>query len=185
MIAQAKADARFLAKQRRETLDTSGAAVELIQHFPTLQFRGESVGAYWPLSDEIDVRPLLSALHDSGFSVSLPCIVGQAQPLVFRKWGQGDEMRVGHFSIQEPHDHQEEVTPTFVLVPLLAFTSDGKRLGYGGGFYDRTLAKLRAEGDVFACGVAYAGQEVPDLPTDAHDEPLDGILTEQYFRAFA
>ena len=78
----------------------------------------------------------------------------------------------------------EMLTPTLVLVPLLAFTPDGRRLGYGGGYYDRTLAKLRAEGEVFACGVAYAGQEVPDLPTDDHDEPLDGILTEKYFRLF-
>ena len=94
-------------------------------------------------------------------------------------------MRAGHFKVQEPHAHQEEITPEFVLMPLLAFTADGKRLGYGGGYYDRTLAKLRAEGDVFACGVAYAGQEVPELPTDEHDQPLDGILTEQFFRTFA
>ncbi|WP_416878391.1 5-formyltetrahydrofolate cyclo-ligase [Litorimonas sp.] len=185
MIAEAKSKARLLAKQRRQGLASSGAPSALIQHFPASRFRGKQIAGYWPLKGEMDIRPLLSALSDLGFAVSLPCITGPSRPLIFRKWGQGDEMRAGHFKVQEPHAHQEEITPEFVLMPLLAFTADGKRLGYGGGYYDRTLAKLRAEGDVFACGVAYAGQEVPELPTDEHDQPLDGILTEQFFRTFA
>ena len=71
-----------------------------------------------------------------------------------------------------------------MLVPLLAFTQYGERLGYGGGFYDRTLAALKAHHDIFACGVAYAGQEAASLPTDEHDHRLDGILTQAYFKAF-
>ena len=185
MRQDAKKAARLIAKRRRQEVHDPEAAVELIKHFPTVQFRGTPVGGYWPLPNEMDVRPLLKALSESGFEVSLPCVVGKAQPLIFRKWGQGDAMRIGHFNVTEPHQHQAEVRPDFVLVPLLAFTPNGKRLGYGGGFYDRTLAKLRREGDVFACGVAYAGQEVPYLPTDEHDQLLDGILTEQYFKVFA
>ena len=76
------------------------------------------------------------------------------------------------------------MSPDFLFVPLLAFTARGQRLGYGGGFYDRTLNQLRAKGEVFACGVAYAGQEVSVLPTDDHDERLDGVLTEAEFRKF-
>ena len=78
----------------------------------------------------------------------------------------------------------QTLTPQFILVPLLAFTPNGDRLGYGGGYYDRTLAALRSDGAVFACGVAFAGQEVAELPTDAHDAKLDGILTETGFKAF-
>jgi len=80
--------------------------------------------------------------------------------------------------------HGTALTPSLILVPLLAFTKRGERLGYGGGYYDRTLQALRSKGEVFACGVAYAGQEVESLPTDVHDERLDGILTETGFKAF-
>ena len=79
----------------------------------------------------------------------------------------------------------KSITPQLIFVPLLAFTANGERLGYGGGYYDRTLASLRQKNEVFACGVAYAGQEVESLPTDAHDAKLDGILTEDGFKAFA
>lgn len=78
----------------------------------------------------------------------------------------------------------EPLTPQLILVPLLAFTSQGERLGYGGGFYDRTLSQARATSEVFACGVAYAGQETPKLPTDEYDQRLDGMLTELDFRTF-
>jgi len=184
VIAEEKSEARLLAKQRRKKLRSSGEPIDLIQQFPTSRFKDKQIAGYWPLEGEVDIRPLLLALSDLGFALSLPCITGPSKPLIFRKWGQGDEMRAGHFKVQEPHAHRKEITPEIVLMPLLAFTTEGKRLGYGGGYYDRTLAKLRAKGDVFACGVAYAGQEVPDLPTDEHDQPLDGILTEQFFRAF-
>jgi len=87
-----------------------------------------------------------------------------------------------------PFGNGLKIAPTLILLPLLAFTPRGDRLGYGGGYYDRTLANLRAktraEGEIFACGVAYAGQEVDTLPTDDHDERLDGILTEDGFRRF-
>lgn len=180
-----KKKARQIAKRRRQKLQSLNGPIDLIKHFPAAKFRGAHIGGYWPLPAEMDVKPLLLALSEFGVEISLPCIVGKEKALLFRKWRHEDEMRVGHFSVSEPHSHQPEVRPSFVLVPLLAFTSDGKRLGYGGGFYDRTLAKLREEGDVFACGVAYAGQEVPDVPTDEHDQFLDGILTEKYFKVFA
>ena len=75
--------------------------------------------------------------------------------------------------------------PNLVFVPLLAFTQHGERLGYGGGFYDRTLAKLKETTEVFACGIAYAAQEAATLPTDKYDQRLDGILTDKYFKAFS
>jgi len=92
-------------------------------------------------------------------------------------------MERGQFNVLYPKTG-EYLKPQLIFAPLLAFTSTGERLGYGGGFYDRTLETLRKSGEVFACGVAYAGQEVDHLPTDAHDVPLDGILTEDGFKAF-
>lgn len=132
----------------------------------------------------MDIVPLLEALDDTGEKVSLPCVQGKDAPLSFRQWAKGDTLRLGAFGVREPQFDQPLMVPDLVLLPLLAFTPTGKRLGYGGGYYDRTLALLRRKGDVFACGVAYAGQEVPDLPTDEHDQLLDGILTERYFRTF-
>ena len=185
MIETEKQSARANAKKRRAGLEVEGAPIELIRHFPAARFRGGLIGSYWPMGQEIDVLPLMEALDAAGYELALPATPPKGQALSFRKYQMSDVLVKGLFGTSEPEPIQESVMPDLLLVPLLAFTSDGKRLGYGGGYYDRTLAKLRAEGDVFACGVAYAGQEVPDLPTDAHDEPLNGILTEQYFRAFA
>jgi len=109
-------------------------------------------------------------------------MVRKAHPLIFRAWEPNDEVQLGHFSVREPHRDQPEVRPDVILMPLLAFTNSGDRLGYGGGFYDRTLTALRAKHDVFACGVAYAAQETDLLPTDKHDQKLDGIVTETGFR---
>ncbi len=184
MPTTSKSTARLNAKIRRAYCYSSSASVELIRHFPAARFQGLSVAGYWPLPDEMDIRPLLSALVDAGHKVALPCLVATGAPLIFREWETGDDMQLGAFGVREPLKTRLQVKPQLVLLPLLAFTPDGKRLGYGGGYYDRSLEALRREGDVFACGIAYAGQETPDLPTDEHDQPLDGILTEQYFRAF-
>jgi len=96
-----------------------------------------------------------------------------------------EALKHGPYGTREPHAHVSEISPTLVLLPLLAFSPDGKRLGYGGGFYDRTISGLRERSEVFACGTAYAGQETSDIPTDQYDQRLDGILTEDYFRKFS
>lgn len=184
MSTVAKSAARLSAKIRRAYCHDLSAGPELIRHFPALKFRGHSIGGYWPLENEADVRPLLFALSEASFSISLPCVDAKDTPLTFRRWGPASDLKLGAFGVKEPLLHASIIEPTFLLLPLLAFTSDGKRLGYGGGYYDRTLETLRRKSDVFACGVAYAGQETADLPTDAHDQPLDGILTEAYFKVF-
>ena len=142
------------------------------------------MGGYWPLEGEMDVRPLLVALSDFDFQLSLPCVERKAAPLTFRQWTSGDDLCLGAFGVREPLPDKLSVKPSLLFLPLLAFTPDGKRLGYGGGYYDRTLEALRRKGDVFACGVAYAGQEVTELPTDEHDQRLDAILAEDGFRTF-
>lgn len=137
------------------------------------------VSGYWPMGEEIDVVPVLEALSARGHPIGLPVMVGKARPLVFRAWHPGQALEDGGFGTRIPSVDAPALTPRVLLVPLLAFDRAGYRLGYGGGFYDRTLQALRA-GDpgVLAVGVAYAGQEVTSVPHDANDQPLDMVLTE-------
>ena len=188
-IKTQKSRARLQAKQKRaHAHNTLGHSFEgglaLIEHFPAIQFRGAIIGGYWPLPGEIDVRPLLGICHEAGHALSLPTTLRKGYPLTFRRWKPDHRLKSGPYNTKEPYPEQPEVKPSLVLVPLLAFTQYGERLGYGGGFYDRTLAALKAHHDIFACGVAYAGQEAASLPTDEHDHRLDGILTQAYFKAF-
>ncbi|HTQ15265.1 MAG TPA: 5-formyltetrahydrofolate cyclo-ligase [Rhizomicrobium sp.] len=138
---------------------------------------GEVVAGYWPVRDEADPRALLAALDAP---LALPRIEGRA--LSFRRWREGDALVDNRHGIAEPRADAERVTPHVLLVPLLAFDAAGHRLGYGGGYYDRALEALGT--NVTAIGVAYAGQEGPALPREAHDRPLDAIITERGFRRF-
>lgn len=138
-----------------------------------------AVSGYWPLEGEMDVRPILRHLHDLGHPIGLPVVVGKDKPLVFRRWDPGVELVTGRFNVETPPPEAPEVTPQVLLVPLLAFDPEGYRLGYGGGFYDRTLEKLRSLAHALAVGVAYAAQEVPLVPRGPYDQPLDWIVTER------
>ncbi|HTO83568.1 MAG TPA: 5-formyltetrahydrofolate cyclo-ligase [Methylomirabilota bacterium] len=140
---------------------------------------GKAVSGFWPLADEFDPRPLLQALRARGHRIGLPVVVGRGLPLLFRRWEPGMALVRGNFKVMTPPPDAPEVVPQILLVPLLAFDRAGYRLGYGGGFYDRTLAKLRAAGDALAVGVAFAMQEVPSVPRDDTDQPLDWIVTER------
>lgn len=135
------------------------------------------VSGYLPIRDEIDPRPAMAALHGSGITICVPVVVGRDQPLTFRAWAPGVALMRGPFGVSVP-EHTEPVTPELLLVPLLAFDAGGFRLGYGGGYYDRTLARLRAGGTVRAIGLAYAGQEVARVPVEPTDARLDAVITE-------
>ena len=146
---------------------------------------GAVVSGYLPIRDEADPRALMAALAGKGHVLALPSVIERGAPLVFRRWSPGDATLIDMFGLTEPLASAEIMTPSIVLVPMLAFDAAGYRLGYGGGYYDRTLALLRAAGKVVAVGIAYAGQEVPGLPRRDHDEPLDAIVTEKGLRKFA
>lgn len=144
-----------------------------------------AVSGYWPSRDEIDPRPLLTDLADRGHAVGLPVVVAKAAPLRFRRWSPGDALEPGAFKIDVPAPSQPEVVPLVLLVPLLAFDRAGYRLGYGGGFYDRTLATLRrAAPATLAVGLAFAGQEIEAVPRDERDARLDRIVTEREVLSF-
>ena len=183
-IKTQKTRARVQAKQKRAEANSPLGAIQLMEHIPAPIFKGRIIGGYWPLSGELDIRPLLQACHAQGHKLALPCTPRKGKPLTFRNWLPSDELKAGPHGTREPYAEKAEVTPSLVLVPLLAFTLHGERLGYGGGYYDRTLAMLKESAEVFACGISYAGQEAATLPTDEHDQRLDGILTDKYFKAF-
>ncbi|MPZ09447.1 MAG: 5-formyltetrahydrofolate cyclo-ligase [Kiloniellaceae bacterium] len=137
------------------------------------------VSAYWPMGSEIDPLPLLSALAERGIALALPAIRGAGEPLDFRAWKPGDTLQPAGFGTREPLAAAPPVQPKLLLVPLLAFDAAGYRLGYGGGFYDRSLALLRAAGNILAVGLAFAAQQVAALPREATDQPLDLVVTER------
>ncbi|MDX1484054.1 MAG: 5-formyltetrahydrofolate cyclo-ligase [Alphaproteobacteria bacterium] len=142
------------------------------------------IAGYWPVADEVDLRPLLSALHRRGHRMALPRVLRRNAPLRFLRWHPGDRLEPGFAGIPEPDAGAEEIHPDVILVPLLGFDGTGRRLGYGGGFYDRSLASLRRRQEICAIGIAYADQEVDSLPPGDHDEPLDWVVTERGSRRF-
>lgn len=135
---------------------------------------GQRVAFYMPIRTELDPRPALAG-HDG--PLCLPVVVAPEAPLAFRLWTPGAPMQKGDFGIEIPADPRE-IRPEVIVVPMLAFDRRGYRLGYGGGFYDRTLQALRATGPVVAIGFAYGAQELPHLPTEPTDQKLDLIVTE-------
>jgi len=164
--------------------ESCAAPIDIIKYWPQTGVKTGVVASYLPIKTELDPRPLMTALAQAGHELALPCIKRKQHPLEFRRYQLGDKLRGGAYNTREPQRTAVIVTPDVMLVPLLAFSRDGHRLGYGGGFYDRTLAALRSQGQIFACGLAFAGQEVPVLTTDEHDQKLDGVLTENGLRIF-
>lgn len=134
---------------------------------------GAIVAGFWPLPGEIDTIPLLQALAAAGWPLCLPVTPKRGLPLTFRAWKPGDTLVPGRFGTQHPTG--EEKNPDFILVPLLAFDAAGNRLGYGGGYYDRTLAALP---NAFRLGCAFAAQQIAIVPTGPDDVKLNAIATE-------
>ncbi len=154
------------------------AAERASEHGTTLLSSFEKhaiIGAYWPLGDELDPRFLLHSLERAGYRLALPVVVAPDKPLIFRLWGQGDPLETGEHGTQHPCSSAPEVIPNVLIVPLLAYDADCYRLGWGGGFYDRTLA---ANSEIKAFGFAYGAQIVDHVPRESHDWPLQGVITE-------
>lgn len=162
------------------------AARGLVATFEREQpFEGPAVvSGFWPIKEEIDVRPLLIELHNTGCQLALPVVQGKGKPLSFRAWRPGDPLEQGVFGTLQPSPKRETLEPDALIVPLLACDEDGWRLGYGGGFYDRTLKSLRARKRVTAVGVGFNAQLVDDVPHGPDDERLDWLLTDKRACAF-
>ncbi len=139
--------------------------------------KGAVVSGFLPIRNEIDPRPLMRRLHAEGFVTALPVMVGKNKPLVFRSWSEGEPLEEVVWGIKEPPAHAAVVLPDIILVPLLAFDERGFRVGYGGGFYDRSIEQLRSLKKVVTIGLAFDEQRVEAVPREDHDEALDWMLT--------
>lgn len=183
-LARAKQAARTAALARRGAAhaadDGSGAArlsALLRAH------RGVPLAGYLPIRSEIDPRPAMAEAARHG-PVAVPVIDAPAAPLRFARWAPDTALAPGPFGVTVPVDPQW-IVPEILIVPLLAFTAQGARLGYGGGFYDRTLQALRARGPVLAVGFAYGAQQADTLPFDPNDQPLDLLVTDREILSFS
>lgn len=190
MSAEAKQRAREAARRRRDSahaaLKTAAPALiasNFLASVPLVE--GNCIAGYAAIGSEADPTELLLRLSERGYSCLLPRVATRGMPLVFGFWHPGDELVPGDHGTREPKPDAPEGRPDIVLVPLLAFDAQGRRLGYGGGYYDRTLEKLRREGRrVIAVGVAFSAQEAQDLPEEEFDARLDWIVTEKGAKAF-
>ncbi|MEM6305492.1 MAG: 5-formyltetrahydrofolate cyclo-ligase [Pseudomonadota bacterium] len=177
-IAEIKQAARKAAFARRKSLHQSATAAQSGYLSEVLAgYRGVPLSGYMPIRTEIDPTPAMAEACAHG-PVGVPVIMGEAQPLKFAAWTPETRMVEGAFGAAVPAE-PVFFAPEIVIVPLLAFSRAGGRLGYGGGFYDRTLEGLRASRATLAIGFAFAGQELAGVPLEPTDQPLDLIVTEQ------
>jgi len=179
-LGREKAALRKALLSRRTEIAAGGAGACLVEQFahgiviPSVA----AVSVFIPINGEIDVAPLTCQIRRAGHSVLLPVTPAAPGALRFRLWHEGEALVDGPFGTREPPPEAAEGKPNLLIVPLLGFDRAGRRIGYGGGYYDRTLSALRRSGRVTAVGVAFAAQEVPEVPHHRWDEILDWIVTE-------
>lgn len=182
-LIDAKAGLRREALARRDTLpaELRQAAAEAIAHreFPVDVRPGVLVSGFSSIGSEINPLPLMRRLAARGAQLALPVVVGRGRPLALRAWAFGEPLDKGQWGIREPRPDAPDVDPDIVLTPLAAFDRTGHRIGYGAGYYDLTLAGLRARKPIIAIGLAYSAQEIAAVPVTARDARLDLVLTER------
>ena len=180
-ISALKADLRRAALARRDALDPdhrrAGArsVAASVLGLPGLA-EAPVVGAFWPIRSEVDPRSIIEGLFARGQRVALPKVTPEG--LVFREWRSGEALVRGGFGLSEPRDDLPPLDPTALVVPLAAFDRRGQRIGYGRGYYDGGIARLARGGPVLTVGIAFATQEIDEVPAEPHDRPLDHLVTE-------
>lgn len=181
---------RTEARRRRDSIGDDGPAAAHQLAEWAAQVRALTpvsqpvVSSYLAIGSELDPAPLAARLAEGGATIALPVMVAPATPLAFRAWAPGDPLVERQWGIREPAPVCPVVEPDLLLVPLLLVDGSGQRLGYGGGFYDRTLAQLRAQKSIVAIGIAYLSQRVGAVPHEPFDEALDYVLTPSGLEQF-
>jgi 5-formyltetrahydrofolate cyclo-ligase len=187
-IDDAKAGLRAAAHRKRAAIH-SGARTEAAKAAAAHFFDGvvlrpnDVVALYWPIRDELDCKPVLTRLMDAGQPVCLPVVIGDGMPLELRLWQDGAPLYPSGFGTLAPAEDAPLAEPDVIVMPLLGFDRLGTRLGYGGGYYDRTLEILGKAPRLI--GYAFADQEMDLVPREPHDVPLDAVVTEAGYRSFA
>ncbi|MES1155105.1 MAG: 5-formyltetrahydrofolate cyclo-ligase [Pseudorhodoplanes sp.] len=182
-VTEDKKELRAAALAKREALPAPmrAAAADAIaaRAFPVAIKPGAIVSGYSPMKSELNPVSLMRKLADAGAQLALPVVQGRGKPLIMRAWTFGAPLVSGVWGIREPGADAPEVFPDIMLVPLAAFDRAGQRIGYGAGYYDMTIARIRAMKPVIAIGLAFAAQETGKIPAEPHDAPLDLVLTER------
>jgi 5-formyltetrahydrofolate cyclo-ligase len=182
-VEQLKSDIRLRALAERDAMpaDLRSRAAQAIADRP-LPFpmpAGAIVAGFMPLRSEINPLPLMRRLVDAGGRLALPVVAGRGKPLIMRAFAFGDPLVAGVWGIRQPGQRAKQVDPDILIVPLLAFDRTGHRIGYGAGYYDRTITALRALKPVLAAGLGFAVQEIERVPRTERDAHLDLVLTER------
>ena len=187
-ISDQKAKLRAEALARRDALpaEMRAQAAEAIaaRGLPFAVKPGAIVSGFMAMKSEINPLPLMRKLSEAGAQLALPAIKGRGHPLIMRAYQFGDELARGQWGIREPRPEAPEVQPDILLVPLAGFDRAGHRIGYGAGYYDMTIRSLRAQKEVIAVGLAFAAQEISEVPATPRDERLDFVLTEREVNDF-
>src|SRR5215469_11615549 len=182
VVETLKAQVRRAAVARRDALPAAeraaAAATIAARPLPVAVPAGAILSGFSPLKSEINPVPLMRAFAAAGARLALPVVAGKGRPLTMRAWSFGDPLDAGVWGIREPKPEAPEVFPDILIVPLLAFDRTGHRIGYGAGYYDMTIARLRGLKSVIAIGIAYAAQEVDQVPATPRDAALELVLTE-------
>jgi 5-formyltetrahydrofolate cyclo-ligase len=177
-----KSELRRAALARRDAMPAAerATAAELIaaRGLP-VPVDGAIVSGFMPIRSEVSPLPLLRKLAAAGARLALPVVAGPGRPLIMRAWAFGAPLAAGVWGIRQPPPEAAEVAPDILLVPLLAFDRTGHRIGYGAGYYDLTIAAMRKSKSVIAAGIAFAAQEIAEVPATPRDAQLDLVLTER------
>lgn len=184
-MTETKAELRTRMRSERKRLklalpDAGRDAVAGVHAlFGSMTFAPKTVALYLPLGSEMDTAPLAAELLRRGLKLSLPRVDEAGAAMTFRAWTPGDPVEPDLQGCSAPLAQAQAVTPDLIFTPLVAFDRSGGRLGQGGGYYDRTLGALAGRSRPAFIGLAFAGQETPRIPSELHDQKLDGILTER------
>jgi 5-formyltetrahydrofolate cyclo-ligase len=183
LISEQKAQLREAALAKRDALPADerqrGAEILVTRAFPIPVPQGAIVSGFMPMRTEINPLPLMRKLAGAGAQLALPVIQGRGKPLLMRAWSFGAPLEARQWGIKEPLDDAPVVDPDILLVPLACFDRAGHRIGYGAGYFDKTIRAVRAKKKVTAVGLAFAAQEIPRVPATDFDERLDLVLTER------
>src|SRR5262249_11971105 len=177
--AQARVRGAARARAAGRPAGERAAAAQAIagRPFPVAVAPAAIVAGFMPMGSEINPIPLMRKVAGLGAQLALPAVAGRGKPLTMRAFAFGETLVPGVWGIREPAPDAPEVAPDILIVPLLAFDRSGQRIGYGAGYYDMTVAALRARKTIIACGVAFAAQEISSVPTTPRDVRLDLVLT--------
>ena len=182
-VSAQKSELRTTALAKRDALPAAerqlGAEMIAARAFPLAVTPGTIVSGFMPMRSEVNPLPLMRKLAAQGAQLALPVIQGRGKPLLMRAWSFGAPLEARQWGIKEPADDAPIVEPDILIVPLACFDRAGHRIGYGAGYFDKTIRALRARKSVTAVGIAFSAQEIPHVPATEFDEKLALVLTER------